>query len=55
MSVVNAFTIPAKSAILDGNRHLFPSKAVNYKGRFQPISLPGSSKEKPPSLQKRPK
>lgn len=53
--VENAFTIPKKSVITRGKRTGFPRVIQKFHNNMNPITLPGSSKNPPPELMRRPK
>ena len=50
---INAFAIPEKSSVLEGNRRDFPSKLARRPNNMNPISLPGSSKFLAPEWQEK--
>lgn len=46
----NAFTIPEKSAVIDGDRRTFRSKPKHFPRNLPPITLKGSSKFPEPKM-----
>jgi hypothetical protein len=46
----NAFTIPEKSAVVEGDRRTFPKVLQRRPRNMNPITLPGSSKFLPPEM-----
>jgi hypothetical protein len=47
---MNAFTIPAQSAIVEANRKLFPQRVKQVHRNMRPITLPGSNKNLAPAF-----
>jgi hypothetical protein len=47
---MNAFTIPAKSSIVEANRLLFPKRVKQVHRNMRPITLPGSNKNLAPAF-----
>jgi hypothetical protein len=47
---MNAFTIPAQSAIVEANRKLFPQRVKQVHRNMRPITLPGSNKNLAPTF-----
>jgi hypothetical protein len=52
---MNAFTIPAKSSIVEANRLLFPQRVKQVHRNMRPIVLPGSNKNLAPENMRKPK
>jgi len=52
---MNAFTIPAQSAIVAENRKLFPRRVKPINCNMRQISLPGSNKNLAPENMRKPK
>ena len=51
--VPNAFSIPEKSSVVEGNRRDFPKKLHKKSNNMNPITLPGSSKFQAPAWQEK--
>lgn len=51
----NAFTIPEKSAVIDGDRRIFRSKPKHFPRNMAQIVLKGSSKFPEPKMMEKKK
>lgn len=53
--MTNAFQIPKKSGVVEGNRKIFTRTPQHYPRNMQPIALPGSSKFPEPKMMEKKK